>query len=190
MKYKAVIFDLFGTLVENFSRAEYEKTLEEMTEVLGAPKDEFVQRWVSTFNQRSTGVFPGAGDCVRYICRELKVPATEAQVQRAGRIRLDYTLKNMKPRKGALEVLAALKSKEYKIGLISDCTPETPLVWQDTPFAPFFNVTRAPPRSVCGPSSSATPAKWPMPIPSTARNGPVKRLPTWEKSWHCWNSRD
>lgn len=141
MKYKAIIFDLFGTLVENFSRAEYEKTLEEMTDVLGAPKDAFVRRWVSTFTQRSTGVFPGAGDCVRYICRELKVPATEAQVQRAGRIRLDYTLKNMKPRTGALEVLAALKSKEYKIGLISDCTPETPLVWQDTPFAPFFDVT-------------------------------------------------
>ena len=47
----------------------------------------------------------------------------------------------MKPRTGSLEVLASLKSKEYKIGLISDCTAETPLAWQNTPFAPFFDAT-------------------------------------------------
>jgi putative hydrolase of the HAD superfamily len=141
MKYQAVIFDLFGTLVENFSRAEYERTLAEMAAVLGAPQGEFIRLWADTFNLRSTGVFSSAEACVEYICRELNVPVNEAQVKRTGRIRLDYTLRNMKPRQGSVETLASLKSQGYKIGLISDCTAETPLVWQNTPFAPLFDVT-------------------------------------------------
>ncbi len=140
-RYQAVIFDLFGTLVENFSRGEYEKTLAEMAAVIGAPQSEFIRLWADTFDLRSTGVFPGAEACVRHICRELNVPVNEAQVKRTGRIRLDYTSRNMKPRQGSVETLASLKSKGYKIALISDCTAETPLVWQNTPFAPLFDVT-------------------------------------------------
>ncbi len=140
-KYKAVIFDLFGTLVENFSRAEYEKTLSEMADILDVPSDEFIRLWAETFNRRSTGVFPTAESCVKYICGELNVPVSEAQVKRTGRIRLEYTLRNMKSRPGSVETIASLKSIGYKIGLISDCTSETPLVWQNTPFAPLFDVT-------------------------------------------------
>jgi putative hydrolase of the HAD superfamily len=140
-KYQAVIFDLFGTLVENFSRGEYERTLAEMAVVLGAPPDGFIRLWADTFNLRSTGVFPSVEACVEHICRELNVTVSGAQIKRTGQIRLDYTLRNMKPRSGSVEVLTSLKSDGYKTALISDCTPETPLVWQNTPFAPLFDVT-------------------------------------------------
>lgn len=140
-KYQAVIFDLFGTLVENFSRAEYETTLAEMAAVLNAPYQEFIRLWVETFNLRSTGFFTSAEECVRHICQKLNITAGEEQVKRTGRIRFDYTLKNIKPRQGSIEVITSLKSKGYKIGLISDCTAETPLAWQRTPFAPLFDVT-------------------------------------------------
>jgi putative hydrolase of the HAD superfamily len=141
MKYQAVIFDLFGTLVANFSRAEYQSTLAEMASVLNAPPDAFVRLWADTFNLRSTGVFPSAEACVRHICRELDVKVNETQVRRTGRIRYEYTLKNIKPRPGSVATIAALKLKGYKIGLVSDCTAETPLAWQTTPFAPLFDVT-------------------------------------------------
>jgi putative hydrolase of the HAD superfamily len=141
MKYQAVIFDLFGTLVENFSRAEYKRTLAEMAAALGAPPDEFIRLWADTFNLRATGVFHSAEACVRHICRKLKIQVTEAQVKQTGRIRLDYTSRNMKPRSGSVEVLTSLKSNGYKTALISDCTAETPFVWQNTPFAPLFDVT-------------------------------------------------
>jgi putative hydrolase of the HAD superfamily len=140
-KYKAVIFDLFGTLVENFSRGDYEKTLTEMATVLGAPPDEFIRLWADTFDLRATGVFHSAEACVVHICQELRVPVTDAQVKQTGRIRLDYTSRNIRPRPGSVEVLTCLKSNGYETALISDCTAETPLVWQKTPFAPLFNVT-------------------------------------------------
>jgi putative hydrolase of the HAD superfamily len=141
MKYQAIIFDLFGTLVDNFSRAEYEKTLAAMASILGAPPDAFIRLWADTFNQRSTGVFKSAGACVRYICQELKVPVTGEQIEHTARIRYDYTFKIMKPRPDALATLTPLKSRGYKIGLISDCTAEAPLAWQTTPLAPLFDVT-------------------------------------------------
>jgi putative hydrolase of the HAD superfamily len=141
VKYQAVIFDLFGTLVDNFSRAEYEKTLAEMAKILGASPDAFTRLWAETFDRRATGVFKSAGACVRHICRELDVPVTGEQIERVGRIRYDYTFKNIKPRPDAVATLTALKSQGYKTGLISDCTAETPVAWQFSPLAPLFDVT-------------------------------------------------
>jgi putative hydrolase of the HAD superfamily len=141
MKYRAIIFDLFGTLVENFTRPEYEEMLRQMAAVVGAPPEEFIKRWAGTFNQRSVGFFKSTEDCVAYICRELGLTVSAAQLKRTADIRLDYTTRNMKPRDGALETLATLKKDGYLTALISDCTTETPLVWRGLPFAPFFNVT-------------------------------------------------
>jgi FMN phosphatase YigB (HAD superfamily) len=45
------------------------------------------------------------------------------------------------PRAGALELLSYLKTNNYKIGLISDCHYDVPEIWNETPFAPYFDVT-------------------------------------------------
>jgi beta-phosphoglucomutase-like phosphatase (HAD superfamily) len=45
MKYDAVIFDLFGTLVDIFSMREYEVLVDEMCEVLGVSPADFTSRW-------------------------------------------------------------------------------------------------------------------------------------------------
>ncbi len=47
----------------------------------------------------------------------------------------------MKPRPGALDVLARLRSEGYQTGLVSDCSGEVPAVWGGTPFAPLFDAT-------------------------------------------------
>ena len=38
MKYRAVVFDMFGTLADNFTAELYRRTLTEIAEVLGAQK--------------------------------------------------------------------------------------------------------------------------------------------------------
>ena len=45
MKSKAVIFDLFGTLVNSFPRPEYEIVLAKMSSLLSVPNDEFLRLW-------------------------------------------------------------------------------------------------------------------------------------------------
>jgi putative hydrolase of the HAD superfamily len=140
-KYQAIIFDLFGTLVDNFSLAEYESVLAEMASVFGAPYDGFRQLWLSSFRDRVTGVHPDQRASIEYICRTLKVDVSEAQLQRAFDIRLDFTARAMIPKNGAMDTLEELRATGHKTALISDCSGEVPLLWRDTPFAPLFDVT-------------------------------------------------
>ena len=141
MKYRAVIFDLFGTLVENFTVSEYERVLAQMAAILNAPPAEFRQAWLDTFQGRTTGELPTSQSNIEYICRKLEIKVSAGQVEQAARARLDYTARSMKPRPDALEVLARLRTEGYQTGLVSDCSSEVPAVWDGTPFARLFDVT-------------------------------------------------
>jgi putative hydrolase of the HAD superfamily len=141
MKYKAIIFDLFGTLVDNFTMSEYSKILEDMSTVLNAPAEGFANLWRGYFTQRVDGTHPTHEDSIRIICRELGVSVTEEQVQRASDIRLDYSILTLQPRPDTIMVLARLREQGLKVGLISDCSPETPKAWPGTAFSPYFDAT-------------------------------------------------
>ena len=139
VKYKGIIFDLFGTLVNIFSRQEYESVLDEMISVLKAPRDEFSQQWYQTGKQRATGEFRTLEDNLEHIGRVLKIPFSARQIGIAGKIRLDLVARALAPKPDALETLGRLKSDGYKIALVSNCSTEPPLIWPDTPFAPYFD---------------------------------------------------
>jgi putative hydrolase of the HAD superfamily len=118
VKYTAVIFDLFGTLIPNMSLSEHRAVLTRMADVLSAPPAGFVQLWFDTFNERSTGIFQSPDDSVAYICRTLGVSVNEVKVKRATRIRFDYSVRSMVPRSDAIETLSYLKYEGCKTGLI------------------------------------------------------------------------
>ena len=141
MKYQAVIFDLFGTLVDIYYHTDYYSVLREMISILKTPHDDFVRLWRSTADQRVTGVFRTLEENLEYICRELNVPATSAQINLAKRVKFDYVALALTPRADAIEVLSRLKSDGYKTGLVSNCSAEPPVIWRYTSFAPFFDAT-------------------------------------------------
>jgi len=141
MKYAAVIFDLFGTLVDNFSRREYERVLTEMASALGAPPEDFIRLWFDLGDRRMLGILPSPEVNIEYICRELGVRPSEASKRLAARTRYAFTRRYVVPRPDAIEVLTHLKSAGYRTGLISDCSGETTTVWEDTPFASLFDAT-------------------------------------------------
>jgi FMN phosphatase YigB (HAD superfamily) len=57
MAYRAVVFDLFGTLVRNFSVQEYDRVLMQMAEALSTPYTEFRQHAGRSYYQREIGQF-------------------------------------------------------------------------------------------------------------------------------------
>jgi putative hydrolase of the HAD superfamily len=140
-KYKAVIFDLFGTIIYNFSLSAYENVLSEMADILKAPRDDFARLWFDTFRERMSGKWDTPRGSIEYICERLNVKATGAEIERTSQARLDFSRNNMIPRPEAVRVISRLKNQGYKIGLISDCSGEIPRTWPDTPFAPLFDVT-------------------------------------------------
>jgi putative hydrolase of the HAD superfamily len=140
VKYAAVIFDLFGTLVDNFSLREHEGIVRQMAAVVSAPSDGFLRLWLDTFNERATGIFPNPEANIGHICSKLGVQVEEAKIKQSARLRFDYEARSMTPRADALEVLSNLKSRGYKTGLISDSSAEAPVIWKETPFAPLIDV--------------------------------------------------
>jgi putative hydrolase of the HAD superfamily len=141
MKYKAVIFDLFGTLVDNFTVTEYQQVLSEMSTIFHAPAEKFSKLWRDSFSLRTNGTHKTHEESIRYICKELQVLVTDKQVDKAAALRLEYTVRSLKPRPDAVPTINKLKSLDYKVGLISDCSPETPAAWPATLFNGLFHVT-------------------------------------------------
>ena len=141
MKYRAVIFDLFGTLVKNFTVQQHEGTLGQMAEILSAPRDEFIQLWYGTFNMRCLGELKTPEENVDYVCRELGIETDKDMVKKAALIRYSLTKDTLIPLPGVIDMLSSLKKQGRKIGLVSDCSSEVPNIWPDTPFESIFDIT-------------------------------------------------
>jgi putative hydrolase of the HAD superfamily len=139
MKYMAVIFDLFGTLADNFSSREYEEALIRMSSVLSLPPDDFKRGWYESSIARDSRAPKGLEDRIDYICTRLGVTMERSKIDYAAKVRLDYIRHVMEPRTDAIKVLLDLKENGYKLGLISDCSDEIPVIWPETPFARLFD---------------------------------------------------
>ena len=112
-----------------------------MAAILHAPADKFSKLWRDSFYLRTNGTHHTHQKSIRYICNELGVKVTEKEVERASALRLDYTIRTLKPRQDAIPTIKKLKTMGYKVALISDCSPETPAAWPMTPFKDVFDVT-------------------------------------------------
>ncbi len=139
MKYRAVIFDLFGTLVDNFSRREYESVVAQMAEVLSAPPSDFMRLWFDIGDLRTKGVLQSWDANIEHIYRKLGLRPQEDRRKLAARIRSDYGRHTIVARADATDVLSLLRSAGHRIGLISDCSCDTPAVWEETPLAPLVD---------------------------------------------------
>jgi putative hydrolase of the HAD superfamily len=140
MKYEAVIFDLFGTLVPNLHYGEYQGVLKQMASVLTVSFDAFQQLWSETARERSLGVFQTSEDNIQYICKNLKVDTDDTKLELVTKIKNNYVSNVMRPEQDTIDTLSYLRSKGMKIGLISNCSPETPLIWRETPLARLVDV--------------------------------------------------
>jgi len=140
MPYEAVIFDLFGTLVPPFTSGPFEQLVAEMSAAMGVDPAAFRRAWVyDTADARMTGAYGTAKAEVEEIARALGVPPTAAQVAAAERARLEFYRRALAPRTDAVATLRALRGLGLRLGLISDCTHEAPLLWPETPFATLID---------------------------------------------------
>jgi putative hydrolase of the HAD superfamily len=141
MRFDAVIFDFYGTLVNVFSFRAYEAMITEMAGLFAADRDAFQQQWVyESWEQRATGAFKSARDNALFVCQALSLEYAEELLEAAERLNLAWGRQNAIAHDGAVETLAALKQRGLKIGLISDCSWEIPMLWPELPFAPYIDV--------------------------------------------------
>ena len=138
MKYQAVIFDLFGTLVDHYgSTGEYQAGLDAMAEALSVQAHDFTRLWGETYRQRNVGAFASIEANLEQICRDMSAPVEPPRIAEAVRIRLAFIQQALTPRPDAVETLERLRAAGCKIGLISNCSGDVPALWPETPFAPL-----------------------------------------------------
>ena len=134
MPCSAVIFDLFGTLVDGFAAASAGYH-EEFSAALGVDHELFVQHWRQITSSRTLGDFQSVEASIEHVCDQLGVSVTSDQMAKAVEIRLELTRRALTPRSDAVPTISQLKRAGFKIGLLSNCSIEIPILWPETEFA-------------------------------------------------------
>jgi putative hydrolase of the HAD superfamily len=142
-RFDAVVFDLFGTLVPEFSRRDFFEAVRVAADRLGCDREAFEREWSRTAVLRQTGAYPGGmEENARAIVASLRSPdPTPDAVTEALRPRDALYDRWFHPRDDALETLREVKTRGYPVALVSMCAPDTPERWRASDMAPFVDVT-------------------------------------------------
>ena len=138
MPYKAVIFDLYGTLVENFSLKAYNKVQEEMAKILGVPYPKFWQAMGETIKDRSLGNLSVEENIVE-VCHRLGIKANRTQIEQTVFLKDEFTRKSIIPEFEVLEALDLLKRNGLYTGLITNCNSAVPRFFPESPLAQYID---------------------------------------------------
>lgn len=145
MKYRAVIFDLFGTLVDDLrhphrQEIKYRRWKSEAAVILGVPIEDFTRAWSEMVPLQSVGAIKGPFEPYKLISESLGSDVSEEQLKCVASIGLEYVRCSLSPREGVLETLARLRKAGIRTGLISNCLADTFNLWPSTPFSTLFDV--------------------------------------------------
>lgn len=136
MKPRAIIFDLFGTLVPTYESQEIDQKI---AHTLGVSKEKYYRALADSAEQRYRGMFPTVKAMFEHICVLLNRPTSELILEQVTVYRLEATRKNLEPRENAIRILERLKSSGVKLGLLSDSSPDVPTLYSETPFAKLID---------------------------------------------------
>ncbi len=132
MRYQAVIFDLWQTLVP-WPVETAKRMNEALAEHFGTEPDRFREVWVRGRREREVGPMEPH---LRTLAAEL---GFEGDLVTPATLRRDWTLESLVPRPDAVPTLEELRRRGHRLGMISACSQEVPDVWQRTPFRPLFD---------------------------------------------------
>jgi putative hydrolase of the HAD superfamily len=128
VRYRAVIFDLWATLVP-WDQEGANRFYDAMAQAGGVEETRFREAWLSGRKTREVGPI---SDHLRDLFAEL---GAEPDLDEILDMRREWTKRSLQPRPDALETLAELRRRGHLLGLISVCSQDVPHVWDETPFA-------------------------------------------------------
>ena len=135
----AVVFDFYGTLTPFSTPASWAEHLARLAAVLGVAPGALAGVLDASYPERATGRLGGARQTLRTLAARLGAHPAEEKLDKAYRMRqaLQESLMRMRPE--ALPVIAQLRERGLRIGLVSDCTSELPDAWPRLPVAPLID---------------------------------------------------
>jgi putative hydrolase of the HAD superfamily len=125
MRYRAVIFDLWETLID-WDREAAAAMLDETAALVGGG---FAERWNSSNTRYNAPI--------RDALAEAGVP--EELHDDICTLRLRYHRRALVPRAGAVDTLRRLREDGYLVGLITVCSEDIEVLWPESEFAGLFD---------------------------------------------------
>ena len=137
MKYRAVIFDLFETLITEWGHKKYTKN--EMCSDFGIEREKFDLYWNEKHTERNTGKISFA-DSILYVCEKCGKPIDDTTLSL-------ITDKRIKTKSSCFEyvnpdvfqLLNNLKTMGLRLAIISNCSPEEVTVIKQSQIYPYFD---------------------------------------------------
>jgi putative hydrolase of the HAD superfamily len=128
VRYRAVIFDLWATLVP-WDQEQANRFYDRMADAAGIEQKRFREAWLSRRKSREVGPI---AEHLRELFTGL---GAEPDLEEILAMRREWTKRSLEPRPDALPTLAELRRRGHRLGLISVCSQDVPHVWDETPLA-------------------------------------------------------
>lgn len=137
VEYKAVIFDLFETLITEWGHEKYTKKM--LCADLGVDKAAFDVYWKEKSGDQYIGKIRYE-EIIEYVCEQLGRPIDEETMARIMDRRIktkaacfDHVLPEV------YELLRDLRSKGLKLAILSNCSSEEVMVLRDSALCEYFD---------------------------------------------------
>jgi putative hydrolase of the HAD superfamily len=138
---RAILFDLWGTLVPGIPPSVRDAVSVAMAADLGVDPDAFAAAYRESYRDRFTGATGTLEQTVAGLARRCGGEPSAAAVARAAGRRLDLTRRLLRSDDETLAVLDALLARGVALALVSDSSAETPALWPGSPLSARVPVT-------------------------------------------------
>jgi putative hydrolase of the HAD superfamily len=135
---RAILFDLYDTLVgpQLGQRREVSRS---MGADLGVDPDRYADEFAASYPLRIVGALGDLESTVRAVAVRVGGTPSPASVRLAATRRIALTRELLWPSAATLTALDELRDNGWRLGLVSNCSAETPELWKRTPLASRFD---------------------------------------------------
>ena len=137
MKYKAIIFDLFGTLIKNLPEGEYRRILRKVADALSVEPEYFIKLWLGHFSDLMSGARSNT-DCLNLVSRKMGADPTDDMIDTACGILIEEVGHMLLPSAEMLAAVSDLCAGDLTIGILSNCSDEVPIGWKSSPLSAYI----------------------------------------------------
>jgi putative hydrolase of the HAD superfamily len=132
---RAVVFDFFGTLTDPAAESLRRTSFAATAAALGVSLDDFWIAMGTSFPERIVGACGDTRSTLRTVARRCGAEPSPHDLDLAVAAQTAGAAQVREPRPGVLAVLDDLRSRGYRLGLVSDCSSELCEAWPAPPDA-------------------------------------------------------
>jgi putative hydrolase of the HAD superfamily len=137
---RIVLFDLFGTLVPGGSGRERDDVSRLIANDFDVDSEQFAALIRATYDERMRGTLGDLRETLAHLAKRLGGEPSSDSVDRAALRRLTFT-HELLSQTWAIPALQVLTASGIRVGVVSDCSAETPEIWDQSPIAPYAEAT-------------------------------------------------